>query len=81
MRPGAFLFSGEWVPAVKALPETGQGYPVVSVELRDGRHFNQAIVDSGYLSRIRALPNVPFVEADISGIKANHEKWDWTENP
>jgi hypothetical protein len=55
MRVGAFPFAGKWAEVVKRLPETGMGYTVVSVTLRDARHFDQAVVDSGYLARIRGL--------------------------
>ncbi len=57
------------------------GYIVVRVALNDGRQFAQILVDSGYLSRVRGLPDVPFSESDIAEIEATHEKWDWAENP
>jgi|RhiMetStandDraft_4_1073278.scaffolds.fasta_scaffold264365_1 hypothetical protein len=80
-RPGAFEFTGKWLDHVRDLPETGMGYTVVSVELRDGRTFNQVVIDSGIASWVRGLPNVPFTEDEIVGIKANHQKWDWNEMP
>ena len=36
MNPGAFEFRGKWQPKVRALRETGMGYTVVSLVLRDG---------------------------------------------
>jgi hypothetical protein len=81
MNPGAFAFSGKWLPSVKALRETGMGYTVVSVTLNDGRIYEQALIDSGCLSRVRGLPTVPFAENDITDIKATHAKWDWKETP
>jgi hypothetical protein len=73
MKPGAFAFSGRWLPTVKALGETGMGYTVVSVTLNDGRTFEQALIDSGYLCRVRGLATVPFAENDITDIKATHK--------
>jgi hypothetical protein len=81
MKPGAFVFSGKLLPAVKALGETGMGYTVVSVTLNDGRIYEQALIDSGCLARVRGLPAVPFVEDDIADIKPTHAKWDWKETP
>lgn len=81
MRPGAFEFRGKWQERVKALPETGMGYSVVCVTLRDGRRFEQAVIDSGWLSRVRGLPDVPFAEEDIIDLAANHQRWDWQETP
>jgi hypothetical protein len=57
------------------------GYTIVSVTLRDGRRFDQAVVDSGYLSRVRGLSDVPFTENDVAEMKATHDKWDWAEKP
>jgi hypothetical protein len=81
MRPGAFFFSGKWANAVRALVETGMGYTVVSIALADGRRFDQVLIDSGYLSRVRGLPNVPFSENDITEMKQTDAKWNWGENP
>ncbi|MFZ5790516.1 MAG: hypothetical protein ACOY3L_07445 [Pseudomonadota bacterium] len=81
MRPGAFEFCGKWMQHVKALPETGMGYTIVSVTLQDGRKFDQAVIDSGRLVRVRGLPDVPFAEKDIVDIAATHQRWDWREAP
>jgi hypothetical protein len=81
MTPSAFQFRGKWQQTVRALPETGMGYTVVSLVLRDGRRFDQAIIDSGWLSRVRGLADIPFTEDDITDINASHEKWDWRETP
>lgn len=77
----AFEFRGKWQQKVKTLPETGMGYTVVSLVLRDGRRFDQAIIDSGLLSRVHHLPNIAFTEDDIADIVPSHEKWDWNEMP
>jgi hypothetical protein len=81
LRPGAFEFRGNWQQRVKALPETGMGYCVVRLTLRDGRQFEQVVIDSGWLSRVRGLPDVPFAEEDIIDLAANHRPWDWRERP
>lgn len=81
MRSGAFKFSDKWAEKLSRFAETGMGYTVISVTLNDGRRFDQAVVDSGYLSRVRGRPDVPFCESDIAKIEPTHEKWDWTENP
>jgi len=75
------MFKGEWMATVKGLPETGMGYTVVSIRLRDGREFRQVVIDSGYLARVRGLSDVPFAEADIAEMRPTHEKWNWKETP
>jgi hypothetical protein len=80
MKPGAFTFSSQrWISTIKSLGETGMVYVVVSVTLKDGRKFNQVVIDSGILARIRGLSNVPFAEDDIADISATHERWDWND--
>ena len=82
MRRGAFHFSGEWQEKVKALPESGMGYTVLKVTLKDGRVFGQALINKfGYLSRVRGLADIPFEEEDIAEITPTHERWDWNEKP
>jgi hypothetical protein len=63
------------------LPETGMGYSVVRVTLHDRRIFQQVIVDSGTLTRVRGLPGIPFTEDDIADVEVTHDKWDWKEVP
>jgi len=81
MRAGVFKFSGKWRDPVRKLPESGMGYTVVRTTLRDGRVFPQAVIDSGFLIRVRGWLDVPFAEDDISDISATHEEWDWDEKP
>jgi hypothetical protein len=58
------------------------GYVVVSVVLRDGRSFDQVLIcDTGYVDRVRGLPDIPFAEDDIVKMTATHRKWDWKETP
>ena len=81
MQPGAFQFSDTWRAKVKALPETGMGYTVVSVTLNDGRKFDQVVIDSGFLARVRGFTEIPFKENDITAITPTHDKWDWEQSP
>ena len=57
------------------------GYTIVRVVLPDGRKFEQAVIDSGWLARVRGLSDVPFSEGEISEIIPTHEKRDWQESP
>ena len=57
------------------------GYTVVRITLSDGRVFEQAVIDSGSLIRIRGHTDVPFGENDIAEIEPTHAKWDWRESP
>lgn len=72
-----FVLSKKWLEYLRTLPETGMGYHVVTIELKDGRKFKQSIIDSGQLVRIRGLQEIPFSESDIANLTVTHDKWDW----
>ena len=73
--------SKRWATYLVSLPETGIGYQVASVLLTDGRKFDQVIIDSGYVTRIRGHREIPFTEAEIVEITITHDKWNWKEEP
>jgi hypothetical protein len=73
--------SKKWTEYLLSQPETGMGYQVVTIKTRDGKIFPQAVVDSGYLSRIRGLREIPFTEEEIEEITVTHHKWDWKNEP
>ncbi len=56
--------SEKWAPVLLAQGETGMGYYVVSVILQDGRKFNQVVIDSGYITKVRGYKDIPFQESD-----------------
>lgn len=72
-----FALSGKWKTRLISQPETGMGYYIVSVILRDGTRFNQVIVDSGYVTRIRGMKTIPYDDDDIEDIIITHDKWDF----
>lgn len=75
----AMKLPDRWLQYLATMPETGMGYQVVDIELRDGRVFKQAIIDSGFLTRIRDVAPIPFTESDIADVRVTHEKWDWKQ--
>ena len=69
--------SDKWVQFLVNQPETGMGYQVCTIRLRDGREFKQAIVDSGFVSKIKDTDGIPFSEDEIEEIIVTHDKWQW----
>ena len=69
--------STAWTDHLMNQPETGMGYQIVSVVLRDGTRYDQVVVDSGYITQIRGLTRIPFSEEDIQEIIVTHDKWDF----
>jgi hypothetical protein len=60
-------------------PETGMGYQIINVILKDGRRFNQVIVVEGRITKIRGMAKIPFIEEDIDQIILTHEKWNFSK--
>lgn len=58
-------------------PETGMGYWVVTMHLKDGREFPQVVVNGGVITRVRHHKKIPFVEKEIDRLEVTHDKWNW----
>jgi hypothetical protein len=61
---------------LKSQPETGMGYWIAAVYLRDGRIFQQVLIEAGYVTKARGEIGIPFTEVDIDHLVVTHEKWD-----
>jgi hypothetical protein len=57
--------------------ETGMGYTVVDVVLKDGRVIRQSIFMDGFITQVKGMDSVPFTSEDISDLKVTHESWDF----
>lgn len=66
--------SEKWAPVLSAQPETGMGYQVATVILRDGRRFANAMIVGGIITGIAGQQDVPFKEEDIADIRVTHGK-------
>jgi hypothetical protein len=60
---------------LRGQPETGMGYWIATVHLKDGRVFRQVLIEAGYVIEVRGQVGVPFTEADIDHVVVTHEKW------
>jgi len=69
--------SQKWVKELSSKPETGMGYQVVSVILKDGKRFEQVAVVEGRITEIRGRTDIPFAEGEIAKIVVTHDKWDF----
>ena len=39
--------------------------------------YKQAVIDSGFITKIKDIDGIPFSEDDIAEIVITHEKWKW----
>jgi hypothetical protein len=69
--------SPKWTKELLLSPETGMGYQVVTILLKDGTRFAQVAVVEGRITQIRGRDDIPFAEDDIQRIIVTHDKWDF----
>jgi hypothetical protein len=72
--------SDKWGPVLVSQPETGMGYQIASIILHDGTRYDQAVIESGCITRIRNYDEIPFKEKDIAEITVTHDKWDFSRD-
>lgn len=69
--------SSKWARELAGEPETGMGYQVVSVLLKDGRRFDRVLVVGGYITKIKDIEGLPFTDDQIDTIVVTHDKWNF----
>ena len=68
-----------FVETLKRASETGIGYQVISVELRDGRCFDQVVTSEGCIIEVRGYKEIPFASEDVASVRVNHKRWNFRE--
>jgi hypothetical protein len=53
------------------------GYQFVSVKLKDGRVFPQAVESEGHIIQVKGFREVPFADADIESVAGDGEPWNF----
>lgn len=69
----------ECLAHLKDSAETGIGYQIVSLALKDGRHFDQVVVSEGCIIQVRGHRGIPFSVEDIASISVNHNPWNFRD--
>lgn len=77
MNAPGFPLTGKWAAELSSKPETGMGYQVVSLVLKDGSKFDQVVVVQEQVAGIRGRKDIPFIEGEIAEIILTHEKWNF----
>ena len=65
------------VDHLKRAGETGIGYQVVSVELQDGRRFDQVVTSEGHIIEVRGYKEIPFSAEEVASVNVNHKLWNF----
>ena len=74
-----FPIPGGCVDHLKQAEETGIGYQVASVELKDGRFFEQVVVSECFIIEVRGFKEIPFTTDDVASVTVNHKRWNFRD--
>jgi hypothetical protein len=69
----------EHATILKRHKETGIGYHVVSVTLKNGKHFDQVVASEGCVIQVRGHRDVPFSPEEVAAVDVNHKRWNFRE--
>ena len=64
---------------MKHVAEAGIGYHIVSVELKDGRNFDQVVVSEGCIIEVRGYAGIPFSVDEVASVSVNHNRWNFRD--
>jgi len=68
-----------FVDELQEAEETGIGYQVVGIKLKDGRSFDQVAISDGCIVEVRGHRNIPFAPDDVASLTINHKDWNFRE--
>jgi hypothetical protein len=67
----------ESLSSLKKEKQTGPGYQVVAVQLKDGRRFEQVVASEGCIIAVRGHSELPFRTEEVSDVFVNHKHWNF----
>jgi hypothetical protein len=53
------------------------GYRFVSVRLRDGQYFAQAVESEGCIIQVKGHRSIPFTEMDVESVEVSSKPWNF----
>jgi hypothetical protein len=66
------VLSNRWAEVLTSQPETGMGYQIVSIRLKDGRRIDNVTVVGGIISRLPGTVPGWFSDEEIEDIVVTH---------
>jgi hypothetical protein len=79
MRQHLIPIPRELAEHLKRQSETGMGYQVVSVTLKNGQHFDQVVASEGFIIQVRGHKDVPFAPDEVAAVDVNHKRWNFRQ--
>jgi hypothetical protein len=68
-----------FIDQLKRTSETGIGYQIVSVELKDGRFFDQVLASEGCIIEVRGYKEIPFAPDEVASVIVTHQRWNFRD--
>lgn len=68
----------KWFDTLLNQCETGMGYYIATVVLKDGRKYERVIIDSGYITKVYGHEGIPFAPDEIAEITVTHDRWNFS---
>jgi len=69
----------QFVDQLNEAEETGIGYQVVGIKLKDGRSFDQVAVSAGCIIEVRGHRSIPFGPEDVASLVISHKDWHFRD--
>jgi hypothetical protein len=69
-----FKLDDKWAPVLLNSPETGMGYHIVTIRLKNGERYDRIAVTGGLIARVAGSSVVPFTNDDIEEVVVTHDK-------
>ncbi len=61
--------------------QTELGYQFVSVKLKDGRFFEQAVASEGCIIQVKGHKDIPFTEIEVESVEVSNKPWNFRRPP
>ena len=68
------ILGARWAKTLASQPETGMGYQIATILLKDGRKFDRVMIVEGRITSIANSEDIPFSEEQIAQIIVTHDK-------
>jgi hypothetical protein len=67
----------ESLERLKKVQSSEFGYRFVSVTLKDGRNFTQAVESEGCIIQVKGQRTIPFTQFDIESVEVSDRPWNF----
>ena len=74
------ILPDKWTEFYHESGETGMGYLIVTVILKNGSKYERVVINGGYVTQVYGFDEVPFDVDEIKEMHATHDKWNFNKD-